>query len=129
TQGYIPHSILIPITSNNQVDILSSPPPIPIRQDLQIPTRVPLPLPRTSLRSNVGQTLNILPRNHTGSDPCLINSAHDVEEQENEGIYLNQVDCRSSSSTALSTHEYHQYAAIDHDDCIIETSNIQEEVL
>ncbi|CAF1083648.1 unnamed protein product [Adineta steineri] len=128
TQGYIPHSILIPITSNNQLDILSSPPPIPIRQDLQIPTRVPLPLPRTSLRSNVGQTLNILPRNHTGSDPCLINSAHDVDEQENEGIYLNQVDCRSSSSTALSTHEYHQYAAIDPDDCIIETSNIQEEI-
>ncbi|CAF0817065.1 unnamed protein product [Adineta steineri] len=128
TQGYIPHSILIPITSNNQVDILSSPPPIPIRQDLQIPTRAPLPLPRTSLRSNVGQTLNILSRNHTGSDPCLINSAHDVDEQENEGIYLNQVDCRSSSSTALSTHEYHQYAAIDPDDCIIETSTIQEEI-
>jgi hypothetical protein len=63
-------------------------PPTPIRRDI---SRAPQPLPRANLNSN---------------------SSHYVEE-ENERIYLNQLDCQSSTVDII---EPHQYASIDPDD-------------
>jgi len=125
TQGYLPRSILMPLSSDDELDLCSPAPPIPIRHDIPVPSRVPLPLPRTKLRSNFHQPLNnTLSRANTESEPCLINSAHHLEE-ENERIYLNQVDCRSAT---VETNEYHQYASIDLDDSNADESNNQEHV-
>lgn len=118
TRGYIPRTILMPLSSDDQSVPSSPPPPIPIRHDIPIPSRAPLPLPRTNLRSNS------LSRTTTTSEPCLINSAHDLQE-ENERIYINQVDCRSST---VETNEYHQYASIDPDDSTADEPNNAEHV-
>ena len=112
TQGYLPRSILMPLSSDDRSDLCSPAPPIPIRHDIPVPSRVPLPLPRTNLRSNSDQSWNTVSRTNTGSEPCLINSARYTEE-DNERIYINQIECRSS---AVETTEYHQYASIDPDD-------------
>jgi len=102
TRGYLPRSILTPLSSNPT-------PPTPIRRDISLPLRAPQPLPRANLKSNYEQ-------------PCLINSLH----EENERIYLNQLDCQLS---IVEKVESHQYASIDPDDSIPCESNEQVSII
>lgn len=96
TRGYLPRSILMPLSSLSNSHL----PPTPTRRDIPVLTRAPLPLPRTIPRLNYEQSEN--------ESPCLINSSNYLEET--EPIYLNQ----------LPLSELHQYASID-----LEESNEQ----
>jgi hypothetical protein len=118
TRGYLPHSILVPLSTNDRSDHLSSTPPTPIRRDISVPSRAPLPLPR----ANYDRSRNVLPRATT--EPCLINSSHNVEE-ETEQIYLNQFDCQPP---VVEIAESHQSTSTDVDNLTPSESNEQEQV-
>jgi hypothetical protein len=122
TRGYLPRSILIPLSSNDQSDHLFPNPPTPIPRDISVSSRAPLPLPRKNLKSNYDQLRNVLARSNT--EPCLINSLHHLKEQ-NERIYLNQIDCQQAMSEII---ESHQYASIDPDESTPSKSNEHEQV-
>ncbi|CAF1430242.1 unnamed protein product [Adineta ricciae] len=124
-QGYLPRCVLVPLVTNAQPDSRSIPPPIPVRHDLRTATRAPLPLPRTNVRTKTIQPRSSLSRDNTGSEPCLINSAHYVEEV-NEQLYLNQVQARFS--TSVITSDCHHYASIDLEDSTTEQSNTDEQI-
>jgi hypothetical protein len=95
SRGYLPRSILIPLMSDDQSDIA---PPTPIRHDIPDYDH-----PRHIANNQL--------------EVCLINSSQHLT-QENERIYVNQLECQSSLS------EPHPYACIDLDN----ESNNQEEV-
>ena len=82
--------------SNDQSNIA---PPTPIRRDIPVPSRSDYDHPRNIANDQL--------------EVCLINSS-----QENERIYVNQLECQSSLS------EPHPYACIDLDN----EPNNQEEV-
>ncbi|CAF1551217.1 unnamed protein product, partial [Rotaria sordida] len=81
--------------------------------------------PRTNIRSKTIQPRSSLSRDNTGSEPCLINSAHYVEEV-NEQLYLNQVQARFS--TSVITSDCHHYASIDLEDSTTDQTNTDEQV-
>lgn len=95
TRGYLPRSILIPLSSNDRSEHLSSTPPTPIRHDLPVSSRAPRPLPRANQIQSAVTT-----------EPRLINSSHHVKEEER--IYLNQLDYQRSIA--------HPYASVDPDE-------------
>ncbi|CAF3873762.1 unnamed protein product [Rotaria sordida] len=117
TRGYLPRSILIPLLSNNQSEVFSS---IPICHDISVFSQVSLPLSHVNSRLNNEQPRKIL----TEPEICLINSSHNLEN-ENEPIYLNQLNYQLST---IEIDETHQYASIDFDDSIIPISNEQERI-
>ncbi|CAF1122644.1 unnamed protein product [Rotaria sordida] len=117
TRGYLPRSILIPLLSNNQSEVFSS---TPICHDISVFSQVSLPLSHVNSRLNNEQPRKIL----TEPEICLINSSHNLEN-ENEPIYLNQLNYQLST---IEIDETHQYASIDFDDSIIPISNEQERI-
>ncbi|CAF1113081.1 unnamed protein product [Rotaria sp. Silwood1] len=125
TRGYLPRSILIPLLSNNQSEIISSTPPTPIRHDIPILSQNRLSLSHINSRLNYEQPRKTLTRAKTEPELCLINSTFHHIEDDNQPIYLNQLDYPSST---IEIDETHQYASIDSDDSIIPISNEQERI-
>ncbi len=113
TQGLLPRSILIPLSSGERSGFRSHTPPTPLRHDIGVTTRTSLPLAHANPafsheQSRHGNEKPVLTRANTEPGTCLINSAHEFE---NERIYLNQIN------------ECHQYASIDLEDSIISESH------
>jgi hypothetical protein len=123
TRGFVPRSILIPLSSGDRSGLLSHTPPTPLRHDIAIPTRTSLPSAHANPAFNYEHIRSthqkhILTRANTEPEPRLINSS---DEKENERIYLNQMDC-------MQINESHQYASIDLDDSILSDTNEEERV-
>ncbi|CAF4595348.1 unnamed protein product, partial [Rotaria sp. Silwood2] len=125
TRGYIPRSILIPLSSINQSELISSTPPTPIRDDIPVFSQVCSPLSRVNSRLNYEQPRKTLTRAKKEPELSLINSYFNHLEDENEPIYLNQLDCQSPTG---EIDEIHQYASIDLDDSTTPISNEQERI-
>lgn len=107
TRGFLPRSILIPLSSGDHSGYRSHTPPTPLRHDLR-PS-----LPNNSHQRGFATEITTtsrptLMRANTEPQTHLINSAFslEIEEKENERIYLNQID----------TSDSHQYASIDIDE-------------
>ena len=109
-QSYLPRSILIPLSTNNPSNTVCSKPPRPVRHDKPLSLEVSFPLSHVNSRpTNYDQPRNISTKAKKEPDIHLINSSHHLEE-ENERIYINQLNCRLS---AAEIDEPHQYASID----------------
>ncbi|CAF2058869.1 unnamed protein product [Rotaria magnacalcarata] len=124
TRGYLPHSILIPLSSNNHSDVASSMPSTPIRRDLPVYSKVPQSISRANLRLSFHEMPHTLTRANTAPDLCLINSSQDFRV-ENERIYVNQQIYQSLKD---EVDEPHQYASIDFDESSTPVSNEEERI-
>ncbi|CAM4927698.1 unnamed protein product [Rotaria socialis] len=124
TRGYLPHSILLPLSSNNHSDLASSTLPTPITCDLPVYSQVPQSISRVNSRLSYHKIPNTLTRANTAPDLCLINSSHDFRV-ENERIYVNQQICQPLKD---EVDEPHQYASIDFDESSTPVSNEEERI-
>jgi len=106
TRGFLPRSILIPLSSGDHSGYRSHTPPTPLRHDLR--PSLPIYSHQRGFANSITTSRPTLMRANTEPQTHLINSAFslEIEEKENERIYLNQID----------TSDSHQYASIDIDE-------------